>query len=206
MATIADLNRASEGRRWKETRWSGAGPLTRTWARVRCHAEQVTSRVRVPARVYAAGPVEPGERILAFAHDLDGRLVIATDRALRHQATGAWSRLGWEQLTRVTWDGDRHTITITGVFSGDVTSIRLHATDGSRLADLAHERVGSTVLLIQTVPLTGHSPAQVAARRQPGTEQITWQVHLGNASDASDPALRSEIAAAIAELRAHLEV
>lgn len=206
MATITDLNRASAGRRWKDARWSGAGPLARTWARVRCHAEQVTSRVRVPAHVHAAAPVEPGERILAFAHDLAGRLVVATDRALRHQATGAWSRLGWEQLTRVTWDGDRRTFAVTDMLTGRVTSIRLHATDGSRLADLAHERVGFTMLLTRMVPLTGHQPARVTARRQPGTEQISWQVSFGNGSSAAGPALRSEIAVVIAQLRDHVEV
>jgi hypothetical protein len=123
MATIAELNRSAAGRRWKDARWSGAGPLARTWARVRCHAEQITSRIHAPAHVHAATPVEPGERILAFTHELAGRLVVATDRALRHQATGAWSRLGWEQLTRATWDGDRRTFALTDMLTGRVTSI-----------------------------------------------------------------------------------
>jgi hypothetical protein len=206
MATVADLNRAAAGRRWSNARWDGAGPTARAWARIRCRAEQVAGLVRTPTAVRATAPLEPGERILAFAHNLDGRLVVATERALRHQAAGAWSRLGWEQVSRITWDDDRRTLAVTDTRSGRVTKIVLHATDGNRIADLGQERIGWTFLLSTLVPLAGHPPARVAARRQPGTGQIIWQVSLSNGSGPRDPELYSEITTAIAELRAQVEV
>lgn len=207
---IADLNpvRRQEraGRRWKSAQWTAAGPAVRVWTRIRCRAERAVAHVRVPADVRGSAPLEPGERILTFAHNLDGGLVVATERALRHQTTGGWSRLGWEQVARITWDDDRRTLAVTDAASGRAAEIGLHAADGSRMADLARERVGSTVLLTRLVPLTGHSPVRVTARRHPGTERILWQVSLGNGSHDRRPELRSEVAAAIADLRPHVEV
>jgi hypothetical protein len=194
------------GRRWRSARWTAAGPAVRAWTRIRCRAERAVTNVRVTADVRASASLEPGERILAFAHNLDGGLVVATERALRHQTTGGWSRLGWEQVARVTWGDDRRTLAVTDVVSGRAAKIGLHAADGTRIADLARERVGSTVLLTELVPLTGHSPVRVTARRHPGTDQILWQVSLGNGSHARNPELRSKVVAAIAELRAHVGV
>lgn len=207
---VADLNpvRRQErpGRRWKSARWTAAGPAVRAWTRIRCRAERAVANVRVTADVRASAPLEPGERILAFAHNLDGGLVVATERALRHQTTGGWSRLGWEQVGRVTWGDDRRTLAVTDASAGHATAITLHASDGRRMADLARERIGFTNLLTRVVPLTGNRLARITARRQPGTGRIIWHVGLGSGSDLPDPELRSEIDAAVEELRAHIEV
>ena len=209
MVTIAGLNPAPEGaigRRWKSARWTAAGPAVRMWARIRCRAEQVAATVRVPAEICALAPVESGERILAFARNPDGALVLATDRALHHQAAGSWSRLGWEQVGRIAWDGERRTLAVTDSGSARVAELALHATDGPRLTDLARDRVGSTFLLSTTVALTGHRHARLTARRRPGSDRTLWQVELGGGTEPADPTVRTEIAAAIANLRAHFEV
>jgi hypothetical protein len=176
------------------------------WARIRCRAEQVAATVRVPAEICALAPVESGERILAFARNPDGALVLATDRALHHQAAGSWSRLGWEQVGRIAWDGERRTLAVTDSGSARVAELALHATDGPRLTDLARDRVGSTFLLSTTVALTGHRHARLTARRRPGSDRTLWQVELGGGTEPADPTVRTEIAAAIANLRAHFEV
>jgi hypothetical protein len=151
-------------------------------------------------------PVEPGERILAFAHSPDGALVLATDRALRHQAAGGWSRFGWEQIGRIAWDDDRHVLALTDVATGQAADIALHAADGARLTDLARERVGSTFLLTTRVALTDHGAARVTARRQPGSDRTLWQVDLSSGADPADPRVRTEIAATIRQLRTHFEL
>jgi hypothetical protein len=58
----------------------------------------------------------------------------------------------------------------------------------------------------RVVPLTGNRLARITGRRQPGTGRIIWHVGLGSGSDMPDPELRSEIDAAVEELRAHIEV
>jgi len=187
--------------------WKNAGPAglaARVWARARCRADQVAAHVRVPADVRAETPVEPGERILLFARDVDGGLVVGTDRALRHQAAGGWSRHGWEQLTRVTWDDELGVITVTDAGAGRVAALSLHLSDGVRLAEFARERIDSTFLLSTLVPLAGHAPARVTARRRPTGEKLTWQVSLDDPGAAVDPAIRTHVAAAISELRAHV--
>ena len=187
--------------------WKSAGPgglAARVWTRVRCRADQVAARVRVPADIRAETPVEPGERILLFARDVEGALVVATERALRHQAAGGWSRHGWEQLTRVTWDAASHTLTATAAGAGLVAAISLHTSDGPRLAEFARERIGSTFLLSTLVPLAGHAPARVTARRRPAGQELTWQVSLDDPDAAVDPAIRVHLATAISQLRAHI--
>jgi hypothetical protein len=87
-------------------------------------------------------PVEPGERILAFAHSPDGAPVLATDRALRDQLGRGWSRIGWERVGRIAWDDERHILAVTDVATGRAAEIALDATDGPRLTDLARERSG----------------------------------------------------------------
>jgi len=194
--------RVPVGQSWKSTR--PAGLAARVWARARCRADQVAARVRVPADIRAETPVEPGERILLFARDVDGGLAVGTDRALRHQAAGGWSRHGWEQLTQVTWDDESRMITVTDAGAGHVAAISLPRSDGERFAEFARERIDSTFLLSALVPLAGHAPARVTAPRRPTDEELTWQVSMDDPGAAADPAIRAHLAAAISELRAHI--
>jgi hypothetical protein len=76
--------------------------------------------------------------------------------------------------------------------------------DGVRLAEFARERIDSTFLLSTLVPLAGHGPARVTARRRPAGEELTWQVSLDDPGAAVDPAIRAHVASAISELRAHI--
>jgi hypothetical protein len=194
--------RVPVGQSWKSTRT--AGLAARMWARARCRADQLAAHVRVPADVRAQTPVEPGERILLFARDSDGGLVVATDRALRYQDAGGWSRHGWEQLTRATWNDEAHTLIVKGTGAGHLDAVSMPAHDGARLAELARERIDSTVLISILAPLAGHRPARVTARRRPPGEELTWQVTLDNPSAADDPAIRAHLDAAVSALRAHI--
>jgi hypothetical protein len=180
--------------------------MVRLWSRIRCRAELAAAHVRVPAEVRAAAPLEQGERILAFTHNPDDALVLVTDRALRHQTGTRWCRIGWEQISPISWDDERHTLAVTVADSGRVAHIRLHTADRARFTDFARERLAYTVLLGTVVPLTGHNYARVTGRRQPGTDRILWQVSLSNGTNAADASVRSAIAAAIAQLRIHVEV
>lgn len=206
MIATAELTHAGPrvpvGQSWKST--GPAGVAARVWARARCRAGRVAARVRVPADIRAEAPVEPGERILLFAQDVDGGLTVGTDRALHHQAAGGWSRHGWEQLNRVTWDDESRVITVTDAAAGHVAAIPLHVSDGARLAEFARERIESTFLLSTLVPLAGHAPARVTARRRPTGDELTWQVSLEDPDAAADPATRAHLTAAISKLHAHI--
>jgi hypothetical protein len=131
--------------------------------------------------------------------------VLATDRALHHQAAGGWSRIGWEQIERITWDHDRRTLAVTDAGSARVAELALHPADGPRLTNLARERVGSTSLLTTRMALTDHKHAQLTARRQPGSDRTLWQVDLNSGANPADPSVRTKIATAIARLRTHFE-
>ena len=67
------------------------------------------------AETRAHAPLRPAEHLLAVACGLDGELLAATDWALYHQTGQAWTRVGWEQLSRVAWDQQRHVLMLTGL-------------------------------------------------------------------------------------------
>jgi hypothetical protein len=65
-------------------------------------------RRSLPAVGCAGLAVERGERVLSACGDRDGGYALAaTDRALYVRTEpGCWSRLGWERVRRVDWDGE----------------------------------------------------------------------------------------------------
>src|SRR5688500_7234025 len=84
-----------------------------------------------------------GERILAAEGDGDGGSVVATTMALYHRANGSpWSRLGWEETGRVSWDARRDRLDLTDV----AVSRRLTLCLPPVMVALVRERVAATWL------------------------------------------------------------
>jgi hypothetical protein len=67
---------------------------------------------------------------------------------------------------------------------------------------VARERVASTLLASTAVRHGDQLCARVTARRQPGSGKVVWIVVLNEAAGISNPAIRTEVAAAIAALQA----
>jgi hypothetical protein len=173
--------------------------------------------VRLPARVgrralragtaaiESAVPLARGERVLTVAHRRDGSPVIATKLAVYHQhptGSGAWVRLGWEQVGRVDWE-EPHGLVLTG-WTPDVAARTLLAVArAGPLPALARERVAWTTLLATHIPVGGRDLARVTARRRPGDNRLLWMIALGPGV-ADSAAVRAELDATLARLRADL--
>lgn len=171
------------------------------------HARTTRRATRAGTPEVAAVPLASGERVLADTRDAHGAPVVATDRAVYHQnppsPPGAWARLGWEQVADVRWDAQRQGLVLTG-WTPDVPQRTVLAVPrGDPLAALARERVAWTRLIVTRVRVGQHGQARVAVRREPGTDRLVWMVALDDGVP-DGPAVRAEVAEALARLRAEL--
>lgn len=182
----------------------GLAARARTWVRA------TTARAALWNRTVAAkaggAPIGPAERVLTSDCPRPGSLVLATTAAVYCQNTAApdrtWSRLRWDEVIGVVWDERRRVLKLTGVGPAGLWRKDLAVPSQSALAEVARERVTSTLLATVTVRLDGRVCAWVTARRQPGSGTVGWVIVLNSAEDNGSPAIRAAVAAAMADLRA----
>ncbi|NEE02612.1 hypothetical protein [Phytoactinopolyspora halotolerans] len=160
----------------------------------------VSERRRVRAEILEQIPLAQGEHVLSILCDVAGNWLVPTERSLYQHADHSWTRIGWEQVTRVHWDESRNVLELAVLTPQRPRPIALQLTESSPLVELARERVASTILLTTHVSLGDRGGARVRARRAPGSEQTVWQVTLDRHVDPSDSAIVAEIETALREL------
>ncbi|MCE0486542.1 hypothetical protein [Ornithinimicrobium sediminis] len=172
--------------------------------------DRIAQAGRLRSRVEGALPLVQGERLLALDCSLDGDWVAATDQALYCQVgavrIGAvptrWSRFDWDRIDRATWHDRDGTLALSRV--GDdamATRTVIHLPAGATLGRFARERVAWTIVVSATVQLDGgHGPVHVVVRRQPGSDDMRWQVTVPPGS-AEVPGFRDAVVRALDELR-----
>lgn len=127
-------------------------------------------------RLRAGLPLAPRERLLGAAPGPDGGYTLAaTDRALYHRAGGgAWTRLGWEFVTAVTWASEH--ASVTGLWGSAAVPVG----DRGGLAEIAAERITHARLGSWQVTPPAGRPMRVEARRRPVTGEVLWFVGPGS--------------------------
>jgi len=127
------------------------------------------------ARLRAGLGLARRERLLDAAPGPDGGYILAaTDRALYHRAHGgAWTRLGWEIVTAVTWASEH--ASVTGLWGDAAVPLR----DRGGLPEIAAERISHARLGSWRVTPPGGRPVRVEARRRPVTGEVLWFVGPG---------------------------
>lgn len=181
--------------------------------------ERVAARWRHLARrrsLLAAGcaglAVERGERVLAACGGCDGGYaLVATDRALyRRAGPGCWSRLGWERVRRVDWDGeagDAGRFVITLLPGAAPARVVVPARERGVLPELAAERMTHAYLGRWSVPLGDGRHIMVEARRPPGTAKLLWVILPdGTGRGPGDNGDRGRVELAIARMAAEFGV
>jgi hypothetical protein len=157
---------------------------------------QLASRRSLLAAGCADLAVERGERVLSACGDCDdGYALVATDRALyRRTEPGCWSRLGWERVTKVAWDGadgDGGRFVITALSGTAPTRLVVPARERGVLPELAAERMTHAYLGHWPVPLGDGRQVLVEARRRPGTGKLLWVIPDGEHGREVEPAIAS---------------
>lgn len=160
----------------------------------------------LPAELRTQLTFQRGERVLSLRHDPDGDYaLVASDRALHHANGGqGWSRLGWEQISRVSWDAAAGQLLIFGLNGLAPSRTAVPLRDRGTLPELAQERTTHTRLGRWQLRLADHS-VLVEVRRRPVTGELVWAVI--SASDGLDSLgahATADIAQAVAGLGEHL--
>jgi hypothetical protein len=168
--------------------------------------------------------LDRGERVVATDRDANGCRLVATTLALYRDTEPAWTRLGWEEVSRVSVDSERGLVQLSrwpldraataeaswragleaapaGSRAGpDVESAPI------RWAGVVRELVATTVLATARVRLGTSASALVIARRQPRSTEPHWVVLLDRWLDPQSPVLQDHINAAIRRVRADLGI
>ncbi|MBO0802524.1 MAG: hypothetical protein J2P25_05550 [Nocardiopsaceae bacterium] len=129
---------------------------------------RVASRARDHARLRDRLAFERGERLLSAARSPEGHYALVTsDRALYYRAgNGAWPRLGWEQVTGVSWDAAGRRMVIAGLGGSAHTRAEVCLRDRGSMPEIAMERITHTTLGSWRIPI--QLPASTAADGHPG--------------------------------------
>lgn len=186
----ARLRSTSQLREWLATAW-----------------RRLPGAPALPADLRTQLAFQRGERVLSVRQDPDGDYVlVASERALYHRNGGhGWSRLGWEQITRVSWDAAAGQLLICGLDGLAPSRTAVPLRDRGTLPELARERTTHTRLGRWHLQLAGNHSVLVEVRRRPATGELVWVVI--SASDGLDSAsadVTAEIARAVARLGEHL--
>jgi hypothetical protein len=115
--------------------------------------------------------------------------------------------LGWNEVDEAVWNVDESTLDlVTLPIDGPARSYRVHLPDPGRLPELVRERVTSSIVVNQHVPLAGRAGAKIIARRVPGRDQLDWIVLYDAGIDGADPVIMERVQDAVAVLRRDLGV
>ena len=130
---------------------------------------------RLDDDVLAQLRLQPGERVLAFGVDPDGRAVVGTDRGLLLQRTPPqYSRVLWHEIDRASFADDLLTVQLPVEPGGDPSRLRIRLAVTGRLPEVVRDRVTASVVLDQHVPLRGREGVRVVARRRPDGDVLQW--------------------------------
>lgn len=167
----------------------------------------------LPADLRTQLAFQRGERVLSVRRDPDGdHALVASDRALYHRTEDlGWSRLGWEQITSVSWDAAASQLLISGLDGLAPSRTVVPLRDRGTVPELAQERTTHTRLGRWHLRLPGDHSVLVEVRRRPRTGELVWAVisasdGLDGDVDGAGADATADIAQAVARLGEHLGV
>jgi hypothetical protein len=156
---------------------------------------------RLPDDARAALGLARAERVLSAARRSDGGWLVATDQGL----VGVGWRAAWSAATHAQWYDDAATLQVAWLDdAGERHDRSIVLDEPGLLPETVHERVTSTILLSRHLALHDGHGVRVVARRQPGSDEIEWQVVADAGVDADDPQVSARVEAAVRAMGAEL--
>jgi hypothetical protein len=153
---------------------------------------------RLPVDARAALGLEAREQVIAAAPLTGGGWAAATAQAL----VGPGWRVEWADVAHAKWLAEDATLVLDPV-PGTFPPLRVRLAEPGRVPETVHERVMASIVVSRRVPVPGGS-VRVVGRRTDGGG-LTWQL-VPDGVDVDDPEVRPVVDAALAGLRAELEV
>lgn len=157
-------------------------------------------------------PLDPGERVVAWAGATDERVAVATNLGLWLPARDA--RLGWHEIHKAAWSGRQLTVvpsTTVGTADiggydvvADAAPVSVTLLDPSDLPHQVRARVTRSVGHTSHHRLPGGGAVRVVGRRVPGRDGVSWAVRYEDGADPGDERVRAVSDELVAQARASL--
>jgi hypothetical protein len=143
------------------------------------------------------------ERVLAWADDTKGRVVVASESALHLQRQPPdYTRLPWHQIDQARYDQG----TLEVVLSPELDSAMLRIPVGGSpdLPVAVRDRITASVVVDRFVELRGDVGVRIIGRRT-DTAGVVWRLDLDPAL-ADDPGVVAEAQAMLDEVRREVSI
>lgn len=151
---------------------------------------------KVPAPVTEL--VGPGQgRVLAWGQTAGDGWLVATKQRLICSDSGL--DVMWPQVLGASWDPPVLEVKLWRPASAATEAITL--LDAGVLPQVVRERIEASLVIQQHVVISGGKGARFLARRDPVTDEVTWQTVLDPGLKADDPRVRERIDEALVTLR-----
>lgn len=155
---------------------------------------------QLPDGIRSALGAGRGERVLDWASDVHGTVLVATSTHLYAVADGVVAVSGpWHLVDAARWNRDTSTLTVTWV-SGQPRA-RWVLEEGRSFLQVLRERVQASVVLAEEVGLGDRGSARVVIRRDLRSGRLLGQTVLGRGVRLEDPGVREATAAVLADLK-----
>jgi len=163
-------------------------------SRARALPEQVRSRI----------PLDRHERLLAAAELEDGGWVVTSSVALLLADGGAVVRHAWHEVAEATWEPETRVVSVRWATPGE-PAVRLRLADPpGAVPEVLRERVMSTYVLSQRVPVRGRRGVTVAVRRHAADGSLLVQTVPDEGIDPRRPETAERVAEMVHELAAQV--
>ena len=157
-------------------------------------------RETLPPDVRSRLHLERHEHVLAAARLADGGWVVTTSVALLVAEEGPVVRHLWHEVAEATWDPEPGEVAVRWATAGDpAVRLRLGERPGS-VPEVVRERVMSTYVLSQRVPVRGRRGVTVAVRRHAADGSLLVQTVADEGIDLRRSETADRVAAAARDL------
>jgi len=158
-------------------------------------------RERPPASVLAL--LASGERVLSWADTADGNVVLATPLGLWWPADAGTRRIGWQYISKASWQDDVLTV-IEGEVEDDLIRDRrpvaVALATPRNLPIVVRKRVNANIVKTELATIAGGA-VRFVGRRMPGAGGIAWWARLEPGTPMTED-VRSAVHARLELLRA----
>jgi hypothetical protein len=144
------------------------------------------------------------EHVLATSRLDDGAWVVASSVALLVADAGRVVRHAWHEVAEATWEPETRVVAVRWATPGEEPlRLRLGEEPG-RVPEVVRERVMSTYVLSQRVPVRGRRGVTVAVRRDAADGTLLVQAVADEGIDPGRPETAEKVAAMSRELAAQV--
>ena len=158
----------------------------------------------LPDDVRARLRLDRHERLLATARLQDGGWLVTTSTALVVADVGPVVRHLWHEVAEATWDPEDRVVAVRWTAPGEAP-VRLRLADPpGAVPEVLRERVMSTYVLSQRVPVRGRRGVTVAVRRHAVDGSLLVQSVPDEGIDPRRPETAERVAAMSRELAAQV--